>query len=484
MKILFVASEVSPFAKTGGLADVTGSLPRALKKKGHDVRIIMPLYQCVEEDDFTIRKVRKGVEITVNGEVRKGLLRQTSLDHIPVYLLENRDYFHRPELYGTPAGDYPDNSRRFGFFCRGVIELLKRMDFRPDVIHCHDWQTALIPVLLKYGHQEDPFYRKTALVYTIHNLAYQGVFEREALPDLGLDDSHFTIERLEFYNRINLMKGGILAADVVNTVSDTYCREIQTEEMGCGLEGVLRLRSHDLYGILNGIDYQEWNPATDPALFKKYTPSSLSGKAANKKGLQKALGLQQAADIPLLAMITRLSTQKGIDLLEKLLPRFARERLQLVILGTGDEKYMTMLKDFKETGAGNISIHLAFDTALSRRIYAGSDMFLMPSHYEPCGLGQLIALRYGSVPVVRKTGGLADTVFDRRDGVRDPNGFTFDDYTPEAFLEAITRALDAYRDRKSWDKMVRIGMHSDYSWEHSAAEYDALYEKALTKVVY
>lgn len=483
MKILFVASEVSPFAKTGGLADVTGSLPRALKKKGHDVRIIMPLYQCVEEDDFTIRKVRKGVEITVNGEVRKGLLRQTSLDHIPVYLLENRDYFHRPELYGTPAGDYPDNSRRFGFFCRGVIELLKRMDFRPDVIHCHDWQTALIPVLLKYGHQEDPFYRKTALVYTIHNLAYQGVFEREALPDLGLDDSHFTIERLEFYNRINLMKGGILAADVVNTVSDTYCREIQTEEMGCGLEGVLRLRSHDLYGILNGIDYQEWNPATDPALFKKYTPSSLSGKAANKKGLQKALGLQQAADIPLLAMITRLSTQKGIDLLEKLLPRFARERLQLVILGTGDEKYMTMLKDFKETGAGNISIHLAFDTALSRRIYAGSDMFLMPSHYEPCGLGQLIALRYGSVPVVRKTGGLADTVFDRRDGVRDPNGFTFDDYTPEAFLEAITRALDAYRDRKSWDKMVRIGMHSDYSWEHSAGEYEALYEKALSKVV-
>lgn len=483
MKILFVASEVSPFAKTGGLADVTGSLPRALKKKGHDVRIIMPLYQCVEEDDFTIRKVRKGVEITVNGEVRKGLLRQTSLDHIPVYLLENRDYFHRPELYGTPAGDYPDNSRRFGFFCRGVIELLKRMDFRPDVIHCHDWQTALIPVLLKYGHQEDPFYRKTALVYTIHNLAYQGVFEREALPDLGLDDSHFTIERLEFYNRINLMKGGILAADVVNTVSDTYCREIQTEEMGCGLEGVLRLRSHDLYGILNGIDYQEWNPATDPALFKKYTPSSLSGKAANKKGLQKALGLQQAADIPLLAMITRLSTQKGIDLLEKLLPRFAEERLQLVILGTGDEKYMTMLKDFKETGAGNISIHLAFDTALSRRIYAGSDMFLMPSHYEPCGLGQLIALRYGSVPVVRKTGGLADTVFDRRDGVRDPNGFTFDDYTPEAFLEAITRALDAYRDRKSWDKMVRIGMHSDYSWEHSAGEYEALYEKALSKVV-
>jgi starch synthase len=280
------------------------------------------------------------------------------------------------------------------------------------------------------------------------------------------------------------MKGGILAADVVNTVSDTYCREIQTEELGCGLDGVLRQRGHDLYGILNGIDYQDWNPTTDPYLFKNYTASALSGKAANKKGLQKALGLQQAADIPLLAMITRLSAQKGLDLLEKLLPRLAEERLQLVILGTGDEKYMKMLKDFRDTGAPNISIHLAFDQILSRRIYAGSDLFLMPSHYEPCGLGQLIALRYGSIPVVRKTGGLADTVFDIRDGVRDPNGFSFDDYTPEAFMEAISRALEAYRDKKSRDRMVRIGMHSDFSWEHSAGEYDALYEKALNKVIH
>lgn len=484
MKILFVASEVSPFAKTGGLADVAGSLPRALKKKGHDVRIIMPLYRCVEAGDFTIKKARKGVEITLNNVMRKGLLRQTSMAEIPVYLFENREFFHRSELYGTSTGDYPDNSLRFGFFCHGVVDILKRMDFRPDIIHCHDWQTALIPVLLKYGHQDDPFYRKIALVYTIHNLAYQGVFDREALPDLGLDDSLFTVERLEFYNRVNLMKGGILAADIVNTVSDTYCREIQTEEMGCGLDGVLRRRAHDLYGIVNGIDYQEWNPATDLNLFRNFTPSALSGKAANKKGLQKALGLPQASDIPLLAMITRLSSQKGLDLLETLLPRLARERLQLVILGTGDEKYMKMLTEFRDKGADNISINLAFDQTLSRRIYAGSDMFLMPSHYEPCGLGQLIALRYGSIPIVRKTGGLADTVFDIRDGVRDPNGFSFDDYTAEAFLEAITRALDAYRDKKSWVRMVRNGMNSDYSWERSAGEYDALYEKALSKLMY
>ena len=482
MKILFVASEVSPFAKTGGLADVAGSLPKALKKKGHDVRIIMPLYQCVETGGFTIKKARKGVEALIGGVIEKGMLRQTSLDDIPVYLIDRKEYFQRPYLYGTPAGDYPDNSRRFGFFCRGVVDLLKKLDFRPDVIHCHDWQTALVPTIIRYELQGDPFFMKTALVYTIHNLAYQGLFEREALADLGLDPSCFTMDRLEYYGKVNLMKGGILTADVVNTVSTSYCREIQTEEMGCGLQGVLRQRDHDLYGILNGIDYQDWNPATDPALFKNYTATALSGKAANKKALQKALGLEQSPHIPLLGIITRLSAQKGMDLLEKLLPKFKAAKLQLVILGTGDERYMKMLSAFQKKGTDNISIHLSFDNVLARRVYAASDMFLMPSHYEPCGLGQLIALRYGAIPVVRKTGGLGDTVFDARDGFREPNGFTFDDYTPKAFWGAVTRALESYGDRKVWDRMVRNGMNSDYSWDHSAGEYEAMYEKALKKV--
>ncbi|MRR33228.1 glycogen synthase GlgA [bacterium] len=482
MKILFVASEVSPFAKTGGLADVAGSLPKALKKKGHDVRIIMPLYQCMETGGFTIKKARKGVEALIGGVMEKGLLRQATFDDIPVYLIDRKEYFQRPYLYGTPAGDYPDNSRRFGFFCRGVVDLLKKLDFRPDVIHCHDWQTALVPTIIRYELQGDPFFMKTALVYTIHNLAYQGLFEREALADLGLDPSCFTMERLEYYGKVNLMKGGIITADVVNTVSTSYCREIQTEEMGCGLQGVLRQRGHDLYGILNGIDYQDWNPATDPALFKNYTSSTLSGKAANKKALQKALGLEQDPHIPLLGMITRLSAQKGLDLLEKLLPKFKAAKLQLVILGTGDERYMKMLTAFQKKGADNTSIHLAFDNVLARRVYAASDMFLMPSHYEPCGLGQLIALRYGAIPVVRKTGGLGDTVFDARDGFREPNGFTFDDYTPKAFWGAVTRALETFGERKVWDKMVRSGMNSDYSWEHSAGEYEAMYEKALKKV--
>jgi len=482
MKILFVSSEVSPFAKTGGLADVAGSLPKALKKNGHDVRIIMPLYQCVETGSFTIKKSRKGFEVPVGGMIEKGLLRQTTLADIPVYLVEKKEYFQRPELYGTSAGDYSDNSKRFGFFCRAVVDLLKRLDFRPDIIHCNDWQTALIPFLIKQEHQDDPFFTKTALVYTIHNLAYQGIFEREALSSLGLNESHFTIDLLEYYGKINLMKGGMLTADVINTVSNAYCREIQTDEMGCGLQGVLQQRAHDLFGILNGIDYQDWNPSTDPLIFKNYTSTSLSGKAANKKNLQHALGLEQNPTIPLLGMITRLSSQKGLDLLEALLPKFEEQKLQLVLLGTGDEKYMKMLSTLQKKPSQKLSINLTFDQALSRNIYAASDMFLMPSHYEPCGLGQLISFRYGSVPVVRKTGGLADTVFDSRDGVREPNGFTFDEYTPEAFWEAISRALETYKDRKKWDKIVRSGMNSDYSWDHSGVEYEALYEKALKKI--
>lgn len=482
MKILYVASEVAPFAKTGGLADVAGALPRAMKKRGHDARVIMPLYKCVESGGFTIKKARKGVEIPLGGSLGKGMLRQTVLHDIPVYLLENRDYYNRPFLYGTPEGDYPDNAQRFGFFCHAVVDLLKRLDFRPDIIHCNDWQAALIPALIRYGHDGDPFFMKTAIVYTIHNLAFQGIFERSALADLGLDDSYFTVDRMEYYGKVNLMKGGILAADIVNTVSDTYCQEIQSVEMGCGLEGVLKQRARDLYGILNGIDYEEWDPATDPALFRNYSVSARAGKAANKKGLQKLLGLEQKPESPLIAMITRLSTQKGLDLVEKLLPKFARENLQLVILGTGDEKYMKMLSAFKETGTSNISINLAFDQVLARRLYAASDMFLMPSHYEPCGLGQLIAFRYGSVPIVRKTGGLADTVFDAREGVREPNGFSFDEYTADACWDAVTRALSAFADRKAWERIVRSGMNSNNSWNHSAGEYEALYDKALKKL--
>ncbi len=480
MKILFVASEVAPFAKTGGLADVTGSLPKELKRLGHDVRIFLPYYREVERSGVPVRKMRKAVEIPLGDEVHRGVLRQGSLGDIPVYLLENRAFFDRDGLYGTPAGDYPDNHRRFAFFCRGVLELLKRIDFRPDIIHCHDWQTALIPILLRYELASDLFFARTAAVYTIHNLAYQGLFPRETLAEMGLDPSYFTIERLEYYGKVNLMKGAILTADLVTTVSETYCREILAAEQGCGLEGVLQCRKDDLFGILNGLDYDEWAPATDQDIFKRYTSTSLAGKAANKKGLQRLLGLEERADLPLVGMVSRLVAQKGFDLVTELLPRLAAEDLQLVVLGTGDGAYARLFEDARERGARNISLTTGFDPSLSRKVYAGSDIFLMPSHFEPCGLGQLIAFRYGAVPVVRKTGGLADTVTDSRKS-QAANGFTFEPYDADALWESLQRAISAWRDRESWKRLMRRGMAMDFSWHRSAEKYLELYRRGVAK---
>jgi len=481
MKILFVASEVAPFAKTGGLADVTGSLPHELKLQGHDVRIIMPFYKTVTKGDFLIRKIRKSVEIPLAGSLYKGLLRHTLLADIPVYLLENKELFYRDYLYGSPAGDYPDNPRRFAFFCRGVLELLRRMDYRPDVLHCHDWQAALIPLLLKYEYAGDPFFADMAVVFTIHNLAYQGIFPAAALDEMGLDSSYFDIGRVEYYGNVNLMKGGILTADLINTVSETYCEEILTKEQGSGLEGVIRTRRDALSGILNGIDYSQWDPATDREIYRNYRASAPAGKAADKKNLQKLLGLEQDANIPLVGMVSRMIAQKGFDLLEPLLPDFAAGELQLAIIGTGDAKYVKMFKDIRAKGACNIALHEGFDESLARKTYAGSDIFLMPSHFEPCGLGQLIALRYGAVPVVRKTGGLKDTVVDELDNGKEQDGFSFDEYTPAALWEALTRALQAYRNKEKWKKIMRRGMNSDFSWKQSAAKYEGLYSRALAR---
>lgn len=481
MKILFVASEVAPFAKTGGLADVTGSLPRELKRLGHDVRIILPFYKAVAQGDFLVRKTRKSVDIPLDGSLHKGLLRQCLLDDIPVYLLENKAYFHRDFLYGSAAGDYADNPQRFAFFCRGVLELLKRLDYRPDVLHCHDWQTALVPFLLKYEYAADPFFANMAVILTIHNLAFQGLFPVASLEAMGLDRSYFTIDMLEYYSKVNVLKGGLLTADLINTVSETYCAEILTKEEGCGLDGVLQLRREDLKGVLNGLDYAEWDPAADPDIFRNYTASALAGKAVNKKGLQKLLGLEPRPDIPLLGMVSRLTAQKGFDLVGELLPRLAAEKLQLVVIGTGEEKYVQQFADIRAQGSKNISLHVGFDPPLARKIYAGSDIFLMPSHFEPCGLGQLIALRYGAVPVVRKTGGLADTVVDGLDNGKEQTGFAFDAYAASPFWDAIKRALAAYHDPEGWKKIMRRGMNSDFSWRRSAAKYEELYRHGLAK---
>ena len=481
MKILFIASEVTPFAKTGGLADVTGSLPQELSRMGHDVRIIMPFYKTVAKGEFLIRKIRKSVEVTLGNSPQKGLLRRTLLSQVPVYLLENKEYFNRDYLYGAAGKDYPDNPRRFAFFCRGVLDMLKRMDYRPDVLHCHDWQSTLIPLLLRYEYADDPFFANMSVVLTIHNLAYQGLFPKSSLEQMGLDRSYFTINRVEFYDNVNLMKGGILTADLINTVSETYCTEILTPEQGCGLDGVLLSRSDDLCGITNGIDYSEWDPANDREIFRQYSASSLTGKAANKKGLQKLLGLSQDPDVPLVGMVSRMIDQKGFDLVGQLLPDFAAGDLQLAVIGSGEEKYARMFNDICARGAGNIAFHEGFEPSLARKVYAGSDIFLMPSHFEPCGLGQLIALRYGSVPVVRKTGGLSDTVVDERLNGKEQTGFSFAEYSAAALLETLLRALKAYGDREGWKKIMRCGMTRDFSWKQSALKYEELYRRAVQK---
>ena len=481
MKILHVASEVAPFAKTGGLADVSAALPKALKRRGHDVRIIMPYYRCVEEGEFAVRKARKSVEVCLAGEQHKGFLRQTSLDEVPIYLVECREFFSRDYLYGTPEGDYPDNPRRFAFFCRSTLQLLKRLDFRPDVIHCHDWQAALIPIILRHELAEDPFFARTALVFTIHNLAYQGVFPPTSLVTMGIDPALLAVDRLEFYSRVNLLKGGILAADTITTVSESYCREIRTPELGCGLDGVLESRRDDLHGIMNGIDTDAWNPATDRGIYRNYSARALAGKSADKRELQRELGLEVSAATPLIGMVSRLAEQKGIELVIGLLPRLAREKVQLVLLGTGEARYLKALAQFRARHSGTISLNLGFHGPLAPKIYAGSDLFLMPSRFEPCGLSQLIAFRYGSVPIVHHTGGLADSVVDATAHPKEGNGFSFVDYSPDGCWDAVQRALVKYADRQEWRRIMRRGMQRDVSWQRAAERYEELYGAELEK---
>ena len=457
MKILLCSSEVVPFAKTGGLADVAGSLPLYLKKLKADIRVCMPKYKCVNV---------KGRKAKMAGS-------------IPVYFIQNDKYFNRPFLYGTEKGDYPDNLERFSFFSKAVLELLKKEDFKPDVIHCNDWQTALIPVYLKTIYKDDTFYKDIKTVLTIHNMAYQGTFAKEQYPAIGIGWEHFHMEGLEFYGIVNLMKGGLVFSDYITTVSPTYSKEIQTSEFGCKLEGVLAKRKDALAGILNGIDYDEWNPGQDKELFRRYSHSLAADKVYNKVGLQKECGLPVQPDIPLLGVVGRLAHQKGFDILAEKINEICSMNLQFVLLGTGDEVYHKLMHDIAKKYPKKTSINIKFDAILAKRIYAGSDMFLMPSRYEPCGLGQLISLRYGTIPIVRKTGGLADTITEFNIQTQEGNGFIFEEYSAEELLNAIKRALDVYKDRKLWLNLVKKAMEYDFSWDSSAKEYIKLYKKVV-----
>jgi len=480
-RVFFISPEVHPFAKTGGLADVAGSLPKALLKLGHEVAICLPLYKKISLANSLPDKLAE-IEVMVGNDVKKGHLCRTFLDgKIPVFLLSQKEYFDRENLYGDEHGDYEDNAERFTYFCKGALVVLKKIGWRPDIIHCNDWQTALIPLYLKSIFSQDDFYRSIGTLFTIHNLAYQGIFSREKLKVMGLGDEFFTFDKLEFFGKVNTMKAGLVYADLISTVSPTYSREIQTPEYGFGLDGVLRIRENDLYGILNGIDYDIWDPSKDKELTKNYSVENLEGKKENKKALQEENNLP-LTDFPLVGLISRLADQKGVDLIAEAIEEMMRLPLQFVLLGQGDYRYNRMFKDIGEKFPQKAGIHIGFSPSMARKIYAGCDIFLMPSHYEPCGLGQMISLRYGTVPVVRKTGGLADTIREFDPTTGEGNGFLFEKCSSLEMLNALKRATDLYQHKEIWEKLIKNGMREDFSWERSARKYSKIYGVILAKL--
>ncbi|MFQ5827550.1 MAG: glycogen synthase GlgA [Candidatus Methylomirabilia bacterium] len=482
MRILLIASEVEPFAKTGGLGDVAGALPKALEVLGHDVRVLMPKHRGIERHAPTLTPVLSRVQVPIADRQVEGALLEGRMGRkIPVYFLVNDHYYDRDGLYTTPDGDYWDNCERFLFFCRGAVEAVRALGWAPHVIHVNDWQTGLIPVYLETLYRDDPVLAPVATLFTVHNLAYQGLFWHYDMPMTGLGWDLFTPAGIEFYGKISFLKGGLVFSDLLNAVSPTYAREIQTPESGCGLEGVLQERTRDLSGVVNGIDYEVWNPATDAEIPQCYTAKDVEGKRACKSTLQEELGLQDES-APLLGMVTRLAEQKGLDLVLAALPELLEMGCQLVLLGSGEPEVEQTLAEAAARHRGQVAVEIGFDSVLARRIYAGADCFLMPSRYEPCGLGQLIGLRYGTVPVVRRTGGLADTVMEFDPATGAGTGFGFDAFSAGGLVEAVRRAVAVYRQPERWRQLIRSGMAEDFSWEASAREYVALYRKAVKRL--
>ncbi len=481
LRVCFCTPEAVPFAKTGGLADVAGALPRALAERGCDVRVVLPAYRAIDRGKFEFRPAGSA-EVPVGRERAPVQFLESRFpgSAVPVYLVAH-DLFDRPGLYGEGGGtDYADNLERFTVFGRGVQALMRHLAWRPQVVHCQDWQTALLPVWLRTEPQ-DPVFAEAATLFTVHNLAYQGLFPAERLPVTGLGPDLFTPRGLEFYGRINLLKGGLVFADLLSTVSEQYAREIQTAEFGCGLEGVLRERAPDLVGILNGVDYAAWDPSVDRLIPARYTPDDVSGKQACKADLQRTQGLAVDPATPLVGMITRLADQKGLDLVAATLDVILGLGAQFVLLGAGDPQYHTLFQGLHDRYPDRVAVTLGFDDGLAHRIEAGADIFLMPSRYEPSGLNQLYSLRYGTVPVVRRTGGLADTIVDATPEAAargDANGFVFNGYSPDPFLDAVKRALWAFRDPRAWRRLQQVGMGQDFSWTRSARRYVDAYRRA------
>ncbi len=484
MKILIVSSEMEPFAKTGGLADVIGALPKSLKDLGHDVRIIIPKYKAVDEKSLQLKLTKSGINVAIGDKMKTADVYETKIKgtEVTVYFVGNDEYFGRDGLYGENGLDYPDNAERFVFFNKAVLLFVKAIGWEPHVIHCNDWQTGLICAYLKTTHANDPFFRTVASIYTVHNMGYIGMFPGNLMPITGLGWENFTPDTLEFWGHMSFAKAGLVFADVISTVSPTYAKEIQTEEYGYGLNGLMKARSLDIYGILNGIDYDIWDPSKGKRISAKFSKTNLRGKATNKTALRKMTGLAAKKDVPIIGIVTRIAGQKGLDILADAFDKIMKLPVQFVMLGVGEKELEDKFKYFAEKYPDKVSVNIGFDSAEAPMIYAGADMFVMPSKYEPCGLGQMISFKYGTVPIVRSTGGLADTVKNIDPKTNEGNGFTYEEDNPEALFDTVKRAADYYKDKKKWNKVAKTVMEYDFSWEVAGEKYVSVYKKAIEKL--
>ena len=477
MKVLFAASEAHPFIKTGGLGDVMGALPQSLTELGVEARVVIPKYKNIKDELKQNLQFIKWFTVPVGWRNQYCGVFQYKYKDVVYYFIDNEYYFNRDGLYG-----YYDDGERFAFFNRAVLEFIKEIDWKPDIINCNDWQTGMVPVLLNLEYKNNEFYSNMKTVFSIHNLLFKGSFVPNVLPELfGYDYMPLTNGSVELNGSVSFLKGGINYSDQITTVSNTYAEEIKTQQYGEGLDGLLRCKSDFLKGIVNGIDYEEFDPEKDNLIFKNFTWDSISDKVENKLSLQKELGLPQRADTPMIGLISRLTHQKGCDLIVSIIDRLLQKDIQFVVLGTGDYWYEETFKNLQYRYPDKVSANIKFDNSLAHKIYAATDMFLMPSLFEPCGLGQLIALRYGSIPIVRETGGLKDTIspYNKYTGIG--NGFGFKNFNSNELMQIIEYALTIYDDKDAWNNIIRQAMDSDNSWEKSAMQYKLLYEDVVKR---
>ncbi len=497
LRVVLASSEAVPFSKTGGLADVVGALAKSLDQLGHDVTVVVPDYYAMRQRAKglpSITETGMRFSISMSGRLVMGSVNWTTLPGtgVKVLLVRQPDYFDRSQLYQEHGHGYVDNCERFCFFSRAVLEICRQMVLRPDVIHCNDWQTGLIPALLHSQYSQLPGFEKTTSVMTLHNMAYQGRFWHFDMPLTGMDWKHFNHHQMEAWGDLNLLKTGIAFADQITTVSPTYAKEICHPDGGYGLEGLLKYRGRDLVGILNGIDDEVWNPQTNAYLPAKYCSSTVAtGKPACKAHLQQRMSLPQNADVPLFGMVSRMADQKGFDLVMGSADRLLQQNIQMAFLGTGDPQYETQLRDLAKRYPQQVAVEIGFDESLAHQIEAGSDAFMMPSRFEPCGLNQMYSLHYGTVPIVRNVGGLADSVVDFDSNAESPElvaksletgtGFVFSDYSREAFAATVERAIQTYSQKSTWQRLVQNGMAGDWSWTRSAQLYVDVYRKSQVR---